>query len=102
LCTAASALADGQSFITLQPDERDVEGSREGFGGRGLTDSWFALQKQWSAECDREIQRGGQAVVDEVVQLVEPFLDLRGIAQRVDYGDTSIAVSAASLASRAS
>jgi hypothetical protein len=89
-------LADGQALVTLKPDQRDVEGPRQRLGCRGFADSWFALKKQRSAEDDREVERGREAFVDEVVELVEALLYLGSVAKRGGYEGTSIDASSAS------
>ena len=89
-------LADRQPLVTLKPDERDVEGSRQRLGCGGLADPRLTLEEQWSAKSDREVERGGQAFVDQVIHLVEAALYLGGIMECGDYEDTPFDASNAS------
>ncbi len=54
-------LGDRQSLVALQPDQRATEDLREDLRCGGLADPGFALEQQWSAQRDREVDRGGGA-----------------------------------------
>ena len=71
-------LGRGQPLVALQPDQRRPERAGERLGRGGLADPGLALEQQRPAELERQVQRGGQAVVDQVVDRVEPLGELVG------------------------
>ena len=75
-------LGDGEALVALQPDQPGVQSSCEGFGGGGLAHAGLTFEQQRLAQRDGEVQRGGEALVDDVVDLVETPLQVGGVARR--------------------
>ena len=66
--------------VALQPDQRRVEHRGQRLGGLGLAHPGLPLQQQRLREAEAEEQRGGQPLVDQVVDGGEP------LRQRLDVG----------------
>ena len=63
--------AGSDPLVALEADERGTQGPGHGFGGGRLAHARLAFEQQGLAEGHGEGQRGGQPVVDQVVDLVE-------------------------------
>ena len=60
-------LRDVQALVALQADQLAAERLRHHLGDLGLAGAGFALEEQGALHGEREVQRGGQAAVGDVV-----------------------------------
>ena len=65
-------LVRSEALVALQPDERRVEHRGKSLGRSRLADTGLALQQQRQPQLGSHVQRGGEALVDEVAGRVEP------------------------------
>ncbi len=63
--------ARGESLVALEAYERCAHGGRHRLGGRGLAHAGLAFEQEGLPQRRREVQRGGEALVGQVVDGIE-------------------------------
>src|SRR5680860_594534 len=67
-------LVGGKALVALQSDQRRLERGRQRLRGGGLADTGLTFKQQGLPEGERQEHSGRQALIDQVVDPVQPSL----------------------------